>query len=220
MTTVDEALACAEAGADWIGLNFHPASPRSITVERGAEIASALLEQGIALPVGLFVNLEFEAMRQIAQEAIGLHAAQLHGDEDVGYLWQCARCKPFITVVRAFRLSDQNSVMRMKAYLNQAETQSCSPHAILVDAHVPGLLGGTGQSIADVILDKIPPHPCLILAGGLTPENVAERVARVHPWMVDVASGVESAPGIKDLARVQAFVEAVRSVDKICGRLP
>jgi phosphoribosylanthranilate isomerase len=81
---------------------------------------------------------------------------------------------------------------------------------VLVDAHVPGQEGGTGQSITGDVLAALPPLPRLILAGGLTPHNVAERVARVRPWMVDVASGVENTPGCKDPARVAAFVRAVR----------
>jgi phosphoribosylanthranilate isomerase len=212
LTQVDNALACAEAGADWIGLNFHPASPRSISVERGAEIASALVDQGKAIPIGLFVNLEFEVMRRIAHQEVGVFTVQLHGDEDVDYLKRCSSYKPCVQVVRAFRLSDRKSIEAMQAYLDEAKARWCSPHAILVDAHVSGQPGGTGQTIAMDLLDQLPPHPRLILAGGLTPENVAEAVARVRPWMVDVASGVESSPGLKDLTKVAAFVRAAKGI--------
>ena len=104
------------------------------------------------------------------------------------------------------------SIGRLAAYLDNARAIGCLPHAILVDAHVPGRPGGTGPSIPSDLLDHLPAHPRLILAGGLTPENVAERVARVHPWMVDIASGVESSPGVKDLGRVSAFISAARGV--------
>jgi phosphoribosylanthranilate isomerase len=206
LTEVANALACAEAGADWIGLNFHPASPRSISVERGAEIAGAL--DGKANPVGLFVNRPF---KEVAEAILGigsLDTIQLHGDEPPEYLLDCARLK--LRVVRAFRLPDAASVDQMVAYLERAEELGCPPYAVLVDAHVSGQPGGTGRSIPREILDRLPGHPRLILAGGLTPENVAERVALVRPWMVDVASGVETSPGVKDLQRVAAFVAEAR----------
>lgn len=208
LTEVTNALACAEAGADWIGLNFHPASPRSIPVGRGAEIATALL--GKANPVGLFVNRPFDEVARTLLEVGSMDTIQLHGDEPPEYLLACANFKPTLRVVRAFRLSDAASVDRMVAYLDRAEALGCPPHAILVDAHVVGQPGGTGQSIPFDLLDRIPAHPRLILAGGLTPENVAERVRRFHPWMVDVASGVESSPGVKDPARVASFVAETR----------
>lgn len=207
LTEVANAVACAEAGADWIGLNFHPASPRSITPRRGAEIADAVRNK--ANLVGLFVDRPFAEVAQTVL-AVDIDTIQLHGDEPPEYLLACRQFKPPLRVVRAFRLCDVASVDRMLAYLDRAETLGCPPFAILVDAHVPGLAGGTGRSIPREILDRLPDHPRLILAGGLTPENVAERVALVRPWMVDVASGVESAPGVKDLRRVAAFVAEAR----------
>ena len=209
LTEVANALACAEAGADWIGLNFHPASPRSISGERGAEIAEALLNLGKGNPVGLFVDRPFQDLADTLIDVGFMDTIQLHGDEPPEYLLDCARFK--LRVVKAFRLSDAASVDRMATYLDRADRLGCPPHAILVDAHVAGQPGGTGHSIAFDILAHLPNHPRLILAGGLTPENVAERVALVRPWMVDVASGVESSPGVKDLAKVAAFVAAIRS---------
>ena len=96
------------------------------------------------------------------------------------------------------------------------------PDAVLLDAYVPGQAGGTGQTIDAKLLAALPPLPPVILAGGLTPENVAARIALVRPWMVDVASGVESAPGCKDPARVDAFLRAVRGdpIDRIERRDP
>jgi phosphoribosylanthranilate isomerase len=131
---------------------------------------------------------------------------QLHGDEPPG----CPAALPNLKVVKAFRLGDASDVRRMVAWLDEAGRLGRTPDAVLVDAYVPGLAGGTGRSIADALLDLLPALPRLVLAGGLTPANVAERVARVRPWMVDVAGGVESAPGRKDPARVAAFIRAAR----------
>ena len=211
LTRVEDALACAAAGADYIGLNFHPASPRSIPVDRGAEIVSALA--GKAEPVGLFVDRPAPEVGDVA-DRIGLRTIQLHGEEPPGYLRELDRvaAKPGLNVIRAFRLGDAASLDRMLAYLDHAEQLGCPPYAILVDAHVPGQAGGTGQPIPTEILGRLPAHPRLILAGGLGPSNVADRVARVRPWMVDVASGVESSPGIKDLDKVSAFVRAAKGI--------
>jgi phosphoribosylanthranilate isomerase len=209
LTEVDNALACARAGADWIGLNFHPASPRSISVDRGAQIVSAL--QGVAEPVGLFVDRPILEVVEVA-DRIGLRTIQLHGDETPEYLFELRSISASrqLKILRAFRLGDAASVDRMIAHLDRAEELGCAPYGILVDAHVPGQAGGTGRSIPPEILERLPAHPRLILAGGLDPSNVAERVAIVRPWMVDVASGVESSPGVKDLGKVSAFVAAVK----------
>jgi phosphoribosylanthranilate isomerase len=99
----------------------------------------------------------------------------------------------------------------MGEYLARAEALGRGPDAVLVDAYVPGRAGGTGTAIVDELLSLIPPHPHLILAGGLTPENVAGRCRAVRPWMVDVASGVESSPGRKDPGKVRRFIQAVKS---------
>ena len=92
------------------------------------------------------------------------------------------------------------------------------PDAVLIDAQVDGLVGGTGTLVADALLPLLPAFPRLILAGGLTPENVAERLRRVRPWMADVASGVESSPGRKDLAKVRAFIHAAKSAARTIRR--
>jgi phosphoribosylanthranilate isomerase len=212
LTDVANALACASAGADWIGLNFHPASPRSISVDRGAEIVCALNDQGIAHPIGLFVNRPVAEVCAISLR-VGLRTLQLHGDESAEYLRELSDAwtgQDLPRVVWAFRLAGLASVDQMIANLDRAETLGCSPYAILVDAHVPGQPGGTGRTIATELLEKLPPHPRLIMAGGLTPGNVTDLIRRVRSWMVDVASGVESSPGVKDLAKVTAFFEAIR----------
>jgi phosphoribosylanthranilate isomerase len=118
-----------------------------------------------------------------------------------------------LRVVKAFRMKDAASADLIRAYLERSEMLGHPPYAVLVDAYVPGLAGGTGTSIADDLLGLIPRYSRLILAGGLTPENVAERAGTVGPWMVDVASGVESAPGRKCPERIATFVAALRTAE-------
>jgi phosphoribosylanthranilate isomerase len=203
LTRPDEALACARAGADWIGLNFHPASPRRVYPGAAAEIVAALPPEVEA--VGLFVDRPPGEVAALA-DRFSLRIVQLHGQEPPEDLLALRHLR----IIRAFRLSDAEAVARMVVYLRHCEERGQSPDAVLVDAYVAGQAGGTGQAIAPDLLALLPPLPRLVLAGGLNPENVAARVARVRPWMVDVASGVESSPGRKDPARVAAFIRAAR----------
>jgi phosphoribosylanthranilate isomerase len=203
LTTPGDALATVAAGADWIGLNFHPASPRAIDPAAAAAIVAALPAPAEA--VGLFVDRPPEEVAAVAAR-VGLRIVQLHGREPPEDLLVLRRLR----VVRAFRLADDRTIAEMGAYLRRAAELGRPPDAVLVDAFVAGQPGGTGRTIASDLLDYLPPLPRLILAGGLTPENVAARVARVRPWMVDVAGGVESAPGRKDPGRVAAFIRAAR----------
>ena len=203
-----DARACAAAGADWIGLNFHPGSARRIDLALATEIIASLPPPARA--VGLFVDRPPLEVAQVADH-LGLRIVQLHGEEPPEDLAVLAH----LFIIRAFRLGDAESVARMSAYLRRCEELGRAPDAVLVDAYVPGQAGGTGQGIAADALDALPPLPHLILAGGLAPDNVAERAARVRPWMVDVASGVESAPGRKDLERVATFIHAARSVSRV-----
>ncbi|HWE38130.1 MAG TPA: phosphoribosylanthranilate isomerase [Isosphaeraceae bacterium] len=206
VTTPADAAAAASAGADWIGLNFHPGSPRRVDEPTAARILAAL-PAGVE-PVGLFVDRPAAEVAAVAGR-LGLRVVQLHGSEPVADLVALAH----LQVVRAFRLGNLDDVARMSSYLARAAELGHRPHAVLVDAFVAGVAGGTGVSIAAPLLDAIPAHPRLILAGGLTPANVADRVALVRPWMVDVASGVEPAgsPGRKDPDLVAAFIRAARA---------
>ena len=203
LTSVSEALDCARAGADWLGLNFHPRSPRRIDSGLAAEIIASLPPSCEA--VGLFVDRPPDEVAEVAAR-LGLSIVQLHGDEPPEDLLALSHLK----IVRAFRLSDRDAVARMTAYLQHADELGRAPDAVLIDAYVKGQSGGTGHAIAWELLHEVPPLPHLILAGGLTPENVAERVAKVRPWMVDVASGVEASPGRKDPNRVAEFIRALR----------
>jgi len=208
VTDVGNALACIQAGADYLGLNFHPPSPRSLTVDQAGSIASALGSK--AELVGLFVDRPILDVAAILLEIPEIRTIQLHGSEDLTYLEVCRSLPNRPRIIRAFRLRDADDVASMTAYLEAAAQRQAGPDAILVDAFVSGQLGGTGHSIPFDLLDQLPGHPRLILAGGLNPANVEERVRRVRPWMVDVAGGVESSPGWKDPERVAAFVQAAR----------
>jgi phosphoribosylanthranilate isomerase len=205
LTCVEDAVACAEAGADWLGLNFHPPSPRYVEPATAAEIIAAL--PGHVKAVGVFVDRPPAEVAELA-DRLGLAAVQLHGQEPPEDLAALRRFR----VIRAFRLRTAEGWKIVDEFLTRAEALGHPLEGVLVDAYVAGMPGGTGTSIDLSLLDARPPLPRLILAGGLTPDNVAERVARVRPWMVDVASGVESTPGRKDPAAVAAFIRAVRSV--------
>lgn len=205
VTSEADAVACANAGADWIGLNFHPPSPRHIVPRVAREIMSALPISCQA--VGLFVDRPPAEILDIAC-ALGLQIVQLHGDEPPEDLIALGN----MTIVRAFRIRDAAAIARMTDHLARAATLGREPDAVLVDAFVPGQAGGTGHVLPERLLELLPGLPRLILAGGLTPGNVAERVSRLRPWMVDVASGVESSPGRKDPTLVAAFIRAARSL--------
>ena len=205
LTIPDEARACRSAGVDWLGLNFHPPSPRSITVDQAAAILSALDEDPTDFAVGLFVDRPAADVASTCR-SLGLRRVQLHGDEPPQALVELAD----FFLIRAFRLRDAASVLAMRSYLETAHDLGRAPDAVLIDAWSPGAFGGTGSLIAESLLADLPPLPRLILAGGLTPDNVSARVASARPWMVDLASGVELAPGRKDPAKVHALIRALR----------
>ena len=198
-----EALACAEAGADWIGLNFHPASPRCVDEETAAEIMAALPLS--CSPVGLFVDRPPSLIAELTGR-LGMRIVQLHGSEPPEDLLTLDH----LTLLRAFRIADAAAISSMCAYLDRSIALGRAPDHVLIDGYASGQHGGTGQAITDELLERLPPLPRLVLAGGLTPENVAERISRVRPWMVDVASGVESSPGRKDPEKVAAFIKAAK----------
>jgi phosphoribosylanthranilate isomerase len=204
LTSIDEAVACADLGADWIGLNFHPPSPRYVEPARAESIVAKL--PASASPVGVFADRPAAEVAEIASR-VGLKIVQLHGQESPEVLSALAPLR----VIKAFRLDGYSAWVGVVDYLAQAAARGCAPYAVLIDTYVAGKPGGTGKTIDEDFLAGRPPVSRLILAGGLTSENVADHIRRVRPWMVDVASGVESAPGCKDLAKVAAFVQAART---------
>lgn len=207
LTRSDEAVACLQAGADLIGLNFHFSSPRFVDFSRARQIVSATGRP--AQVVGLFVNTPAEQIALIAEE-LGLLWVQLHGEESPEDL----RVLDRFQIIRAFRIGSTAHIVEMSRYLDQCQAAGRLPDAVLVDAFVPGQAGGTATVVSEDILAQVPRFQRLIIAGGLTPENVASRVERSRPWMVDVASGVESSPGRKDLTKVTAFIQAARGTSR------
>jgi phosphoribosylanthranilate isomerase len=187
-----------------LGFNFYPKSPRYLAPEACAFIVAEL--KSPAVKVGVFVNESIAHVRQLMAQC-GLDLAQLHGDETVQ---QVAALEG-----RAFKAFRGTGL----AHADFAAAGPGAP-AFLVDAYSPAHYGGTGRvadwSAARRLAEQYP----ILLAGGLTPENVAAAVARVRPWGVDVASGVESAPGHKDHARLRAFVRSAKQAGEQISQLP
>lgn len=196
LTRPEDVRAAVEAGADAIGLVFYPPSPRAVDVERAAALAALL--PPFVTAVGLFVN---PAPAQVAEvlARVPLQLLQFHGDESEA---DCARYgRPWIKAAR------------MRPGVDLLEFASCHPRAsgILLDAFVDGY-GGGGRTFDWALIPAGFGRP-LVLSGGLDPDNVGEAVRRVRPWAVDVSSGVESAKGIKDAAKIAAFIAGVRDAD-------
>jgi len=192
VTSVADARRAVEAGADAIGLNFYPRSPRGISVDTAAAITAALPRS--VCRVGVFVDAVRADVARIV-ERLALDAVQFHGDEDAEQCrgWACK-------TIKAVRVRDAGSL---------ASAAALAVDFILADAYVVDRPGGTGQRVPTEWLVGIPAER-LILAGGLTPENVVDAIRAVRPAMVDVASGVERAPGIKDPEKVERFIANVR----------
>ena len=190
---LDAALA---AGADAIGFVFYPKSPRALTPLRAAELARRV--PPFVSRVGLFVN-EVEDTVAATMEIVPLEVLQFHGDEDAAY---CAEFgKPWI---KAARVKSGLDLVEFARSFSAAQ-------ALLLDAYVEGY-GGAGQTFDWSLIPGDLPLP-VILSGGLTAENVGDAIRRLHPWAVDVSSGVETAKGIKDAAKIAAFIAAVKSAD-------
>jgi phosphoribosylanthranilate isomerase len=206
ITNLEDARAAIAAGADMLGFNFYRPSPRFIEPSKVRKIIEALAEEAIDRPIttiGVFVNeVTPDSIMQIVGES-GVGGVQLHGDESIEF---CHRLKLLLNgrfLIKALRITDTFA---------PREVQQYDVDAIMLDAFHGELRGGTGQiidwGVARAASDLA---PRLFLAGGLSPENVAQAIARVHPYAVDACSSLESSPGQKDGARVKAFVQAVRN---------
>lgn len=193
ITSVEQALACVDLGADALGVNLVAASPRSVDPATASRIAAAVGSR--ALVVAVVANLPLEHLRALRAET-GVGCLQLHGDEaaeDVAAL-----------------LPHAYKAVRIGAPSDVAVAESMPGRYVLVDAKVDGLLGGSGHSLDWSLVAALARKRRLALAGGLDSANVARAIDQVKPWCVDVASGVESTPRVKDMAKVAAFVDAVR----------
>jgi phosphoribosylanthranilate isomerase len=204
ITCLEDALAALEAGADLLGFNFYPPSPRCITLETCARIVEGLEHVARVPFVAVFVNSGIGEVRAVL-ETCHLDLAQLCGDESPDVLAALEE-----RALKALRPVDGADLERALLRYPKRST----PPAWLVDAYRPGEYGGTGQtadwSLASALAARVP----ILLAGGLRPENVRAALLQVRPWGVDVASGVESTPGRKDFKKMAAFVRAVRETSE------
>ncbi len=206
ITSVDDALAVARAGADAIGLNFYSRSPRYVTAVMARDIVETLPAE--IVKVGLFVDTPASDVRRIFDE-LQLDLIQLHGDQPPEFLAQLDN-RP---VMRAFRVGPEG-LRPVIEYLDCCRELFVPPILVMLDSLVAGEYGGTGKIADWSVAQKYAAEtglPPLVLAGGLAPENVAAAIRMVCPVAVDVASGVESQSGRKNLAAVAAFVQAARA---------
>jgi len=191
--TVDDARAAATAGADFIGLNFHPASPRYVEPARAREIADAVAATPL---VGVFVDAPRARVEEIAA-FVGLAALQFHGDEDATYCRGWSR-----QTIKALRARPGTDLAH--------EGARYGTDYLLIDSYEPGRPGGTGRPLDPAAAAGLPADR-LFVAGGLRPDTVAEVVASLRPFAVDVASGVEDRPGRKDHGKIEAFIRAAKT---------
>jgi phosphoribosylanthranilate isomerase len=197
ITNLADGMAAAEAGADALGFVFYDQSPRCISPEAAAAVIREL--PPFVIKAGVFVNAPEESVLRAIREC-NLNLLQFHGDEPPDYCLQFG-----LMSMKAFRIRDAASLQALRNYPTEAW---------LLDAYNPDKLGGTGERFNwDLALEAQSWGRPIFLAGGLTPDNVAEAVRRARPYAVDVSSGVEAAPGKKDHAKVRAFIRAARTVE-------
>lgn len=195
ITSLVDGQTAVEAGADLVGFVFYPQSPRFVRIEEAAAISAAL--PAAVLRVGVFVNADPELVWRAVQ-LCGLGLLQFHGEEPPEFCLQFG-----LMTMKAFRIRDAASLAILPGYATDAW---------LLDAYTPGARGGTGATFNwDLAVEAKALGRPVFLAGGLNPENVAQAVERVAPFGVDVSSGVETAPGRKDPAKVRAFIAAAKA---------
>jgi phosphoribosylanthranilate isomerase len=197
ITRMEDILAAASCGADAIGLVFYEHSPRHVSITQAKQLAEAL--PPFVTVVGLFVDAEAPFVREVLA-GVPLDMLQFHGDESPEYCAQFSR--PYLKAIR----------VKAGVDLLQCASDFCGAKGLLLDAHVEGILGGTGTVFDWTLIPQKLPLP-VILSGGLDAENVAEAIKQVRPYAVDVSSGVEAAKGIKDPAKVAAFINEVKRAD-------
>ena len=195
ITSMEDALQAVQAGADALGFVFYEKSPRNLYPEQAASIISEL--PPFVQAVGLFVNAGAGFVNETADRC-RLDLVQLHGDEPPDYCELIRR-----RVIKAFRVKDITSLDPVRNY---------SIAGILLDAFSPKAYGGTGLTFNWEVAQEAGQYGPVILAGGLTPENVRQAVERVNPYGVDVSSGVETAPGRKDPEKVRDFIRQAKGL--------
>ncbi|MFT7490869.1 MAG: phosphoribosylanthranilate isomerase [Pseudohongiellaceae bacterium] len=195
ITSVDDAIMAVKAGADAIGLVFYEPSPRCVSVEQAEAIARAV--GPFVTVVALFVNAPSDVIADILKR-VPIHVIQFHGDEPAEFCEQFSR--PYM---KALRMREDLDVHAAIAHFDSAL-------GILLDAYTPGVPGGTGETFD---WQRVPKDSsrAIILAGGLTPENIRRAVAETSIYGVDVSGGVERAPGIKEAQKIESFVRAAKS---------
>ena len=198
ITSRDDALLAVEAGAWAVGCILWPDSPRVCDPAEAARIATAVRRR--AHVCGVFVNATLDEVAGLV-DGIGLTMVQLHGDEGPAYCAEVAR-RTGAKVMKAAAVSGRADIRALEAFHTDYH---------MLDAHRPGMRGGTGETFDWELVRSRHSRIPLVLSGGLRPENVAEAIAAVRPFAVDTASGTEASPGVKDPEKVAAFVEAVRS---------
>jgi phosphoribosylanthranilate isomerase len=196
MTNLEDALLAAELGADALGFIFYAKSPRYVAPETARAIIAQL--PPFVAAVGVFVDEAAAVVQELAARA-GLDWVQLHGQESPDYCRSLGR-----KVIKAFRIQDEGSLSRLADYRGAAQ-------ALLLDTYKKGQVGGTGETFDWHLARQAKQYGPIILAGGLTSENVAQAIATAQPAAVDAASGTEAAPGKKDPAKLRAFFEAAVS---------
>ena len=205
ITTVEDAQRAADLGAWAIGLIFWPGSPRRCTPDTAAEIAAAVKRR--VEVVGVFSNATLDEVASTA-DAVGPTMLQLHGDEGPSYCAEAGRrtgCK----VIKAARVRSGADIQALAAFHTDYH---------LLDSYSSDRPGGTGESFDWALARTHGNTPPLIMSGGLSPQNVAAAIGAVHPFAVDVASGVERSPGVKDPGKLEAFAKAVRSTAALTVR--
>lgn len=196
ITRIEDALIAAEAGADAIGLVFYAKSPRAVSIQQARDIVAAL--PAFVTTVGLFVNASREELNDVLA-GIALDLLQFHGDESP------AECESYQRpYIKALRVKPGDDIAQLAAPYAKAR-------GILLDTYVPGVPGGTGAAFDWGLVPIGLPQP-VILAGGLSAANVQAAIEQVRPYAVDVSGGVEAGKGIKDAAKIRAFMQAVGRV--------
>jgi phosphoribosylanthranilate isomerase len=203
ITNLEDALLACELGADAIGLNFYEKSPRCISPFTASKVIAKL--PPFVAAIGVFVNWQAAPVASLTK-ALGLAAAQLHGDEPPNLVAETVKK---VSVIKALRAGKGSSLPPFSSYRGAT--------AFLLDAPHSGQYGGTGRTADWTAAQAAAKSYRILLAGGLTPENVAEAILAVRPYAVDVTSGVEAKPGKKDPVKLRAFFEAVaRANQQLC----